>query len=80
METCAAVIDKTEFPGLLKGLWEELFEAKHFKAGFRKAGLCLSQQKLSLNVALHPLFHTPYHHPSPRLQKKGTKTLIQTLT
>ena len=48
METCAAVVDKTEFPGLLEKLWEESFEAKHLKAGFHKAGLCpLSTENIS---------------------------------
>lgn len=40
METCAATVDKKEFPALLKKLWEASFEARHLKAGFRKTGLC----------------------------------------
>ena len=42
----------------------------------------LSQQKLPHNPVLHPLFYTPYHHPSSRLLKRRTKmqVLVQTLT
>ena len=40
METCAAMVDKPKFPGLLSKLWEASFQDHHLKAGFRKAGLC----------------------------------------
>ena len=40
METCAAKVDKTVFPSLLRRLWEESFQPEHLKAGFRRAGLC----------------------------------------
>lgn len=40
METCAQVVDKTVFPGLLKQLWDDSFKAAHLSAGFRRAGLC----------------------------------------
>ena len=49
IKTCS-VCRQNQISWSLKGLWEESFEAKHLKAGFRKAA---SQQKLSLNPALH---------------------------
>ena len=59
METCAAVVDKTEFPSLLEKLWEESFEAKHLKAGFRKAGLCpLSTENIPKSSFAPSLPHT----------------------
>ena len=65
METCAAVVDKTEFPGLLKKLWEESFEAKHLKVGFRKAGLCpLTTENISKSSFAPSLPHIlPPHEP-----------------
>ena len=39
METCAAVVDKTEFPNLLRKLWDASFQPHHLSAGFRRAGL-----------------------------------------
>ena len=48
LETCAEAVSKTEFPGLLKQLWEESFTQAHLKAGFRKAGLCpVSKESIS---------------------------------
>ena len=71
METCAAVVDKTEFPGLLKKLWEESFEAKHLKAGFRKAGLCpLTTENISKSSFAPSLPHTLPPH-EPQTPKKG---------
>ena len=71
METCAAVVDKTEFPGLLKRLWEESFEAKHLKAGFRKAGLCpLTTEAITKSSFAPSLPHT-LPPPESQSPKKG---------
>ena len=71
METCAAVVDKTEFSGLLKKLWEESFEAKHLKAGFRKAGLCpLTTENISKSSFAPSLPHTLLPH-EPQTPTKG---------
>ena len=40
METCAAKVDKTVFPSLIRKLWDESFQPDHLKAGFKRAGLC----------------------------------------
>ena len=74
METCAAVVDKTEFPGLLEKLWEESFEAKHLKAGFRKAGLCpLSTDNISQSSFAPSLPHAPAQSKS-QAPTQGTDT------
>ena len=71
METCAAVVDKTEFPGLLERLWEESFEAKHVKAGFRKAGLCpLTTEAITKSSFAPSLPHT-LPPPESQSPKKG---------
>ena len=59
METCAVMVDKTKFPGLLSKLWEASFQDHHLKAGFRKAGLCpISKEAIPKSSYATSLPHT----------------------
>ena len=40
IETCAEVVMKESFPGLISQLWDQSFLPAHLQGGFRKAGLC----------------------------------------
>ena len=66
METCAVMVDKTNFPGLLSRLWETSFQDHHLKAGFRKAGLCpITKEAIPKSSYATSLPHT---QPSQKAQ------------
>ena len=76
METCAATVDKTEFPGLLKTLWETCFKAEDLKAGFHKTGLCpLSKDSISKSSFAPSLPYTfPSQEPQTPIEMQNSAT------
>ena len=75
MQTCAQVVDKPEFPGLVKQLWEDSFKSEHLSAGFRRAGLCpIGKENIPKSVYAPSLPHL--EQPQPATQS-ATHTLPQ---
>ena len=72
METCRDGRQNRAPRSLKKSYGRNLLRLKTLRQAFVKLDYVPSQQKISLNPALHP-YHTPYHHTSPRHLKKGDK-------
>ena len=73
METCAVMVNKTNFPGLLSRLWEASFQDHHLKAGFRKAGLCpITKEAIPKSSYATSLPHT---QPSQKAQSLAQATV-----